>query len=166
MRRRWRGLVVATVVVVGGACGVQFFERWAGEPAVQRGVPAATDTLWAHMEEHARELGLVVENVRPEQRIIQFGWTTAPGDGRMYLACDGNGAVGSASFRPRIELRPTSGGTEVIVSSETRVTRRAACRSTGRFEDWLLERFSPAITSAVAASDRPSSDAAFTGPGR
>lgn len=147
MRRATQVLLLLASSVAGADCGLKFFERWAGEDVVERRVSAPPGTLWTHVAQRVDELDLLVEEVRPEERTVQLGWITPPGDGRVYLDC-GGGTVGSASLRARIRVEGGSGGSVIVVGSETRSTAGAPCASTGRFEAEVLDRLEPAMLAA------------------
>ncbi|HEX6940061.1 MAG TPA: hypothetical protein VF158_11670 [Longimicrobiales bacterium] len=154
-----------------GACGVRMFDRWDGRPVIRRHVAAPADALWARLRERMPSLGLVVVEIRPEDRLVEFDWVTAPGDGRLYLRCREPGPIGSASLKPRIAVVPDAGGSTLVIGSRVRATRPVACESTGQFEEWLLGRLEPAIVAAVrdsAASAPAPADVNPTrlGPGR
>jgi len=146
-------MVAMALVLMGtGACGVRGLEQWAGIETTRTAVPAPADALWERVPAELAALGLLVEEVRRSERVIQLAWVTRSGDGRQYLACDTEGPVGSASLRPRVEFVPREdGGSDIIISTEVRSTVGATCRSNGRFEQWLLERLQPAV--AAAAGD-------------
>lgn len=147
--------VLSIVLALAGtsACGVRVLERWAGNQVAKTTVPAPADALLERMPAELRELGLLVEEVRPDERLIQLAWLTRSGDGRQYLTCETTGPVGSASLRPRVQLVPLDPGSEIVISTEVRSTVAASCHSNGRFEQWLLERLQPAIAAAAEAAD-------------
>lgn len=144
--------IALTFLTLG--CGLHFFDRWDGGAEQRRDVPAPPDEVWQRLAGGLDVLDLIVEEVRPEDRVIQFSWMTAPGDGREYIVCDGTERVGSASLRPRILLEPRDGGTSVVVSSEARGTTARSCESTGRFEQSILARLEPVIAGADPAAER------------
>lgn|SRR5690606_18705015 len=149
-----KGVVLLALATTGvGGCGARLFERWDGRPVVTRQVPVPADRLWRPLVERAAALGLVIAEVRPEDRMIRFDWITAPGDGRLYLRCRAAGPIGSASLRPRLSVRPSRGGSVVVIESEVRATTTRACASTGQLEGWLLRQFEPVI--AALAPDPP-----------
>lgn len=151
--RALRWMAVLGLLAGWAGCGrLQVFDRFTGPAVLQREVAAPPDLVWERLTVRVDRMGLIVESVRPGTRSIQFGWITAPGDGRLYLQCESGSPVGSASLRPRVRVTRIGSGSAVEVSTETRPTGRAYCESTGRFEDWLLERMEPALDAAVAAA--------------
>jgi len=153
MRRSLGVAAMGLVLAATGACGVRVLDRWAGSQTARAAVPAPADALWERVPAELVALGLLVEEVRQDDRIVQLAWLTRSGDGRQYLACDGEGPVGSASFRPRVEVVPRDVGSEIVISTEVRSTVGAACRSNGRFEQWLLEQLQPAVAAATADAE-------------
>jgi hypothetical protein len=141
----------AAVLVTGllSACSLPFLDRWDAKPAVVHSVPADADVVWRGVTEAVEQLGLVVEEVRPEARLVQLTWITRPGDGRAYLRCRGGGPIGSASLRPRILVRTAEAGSEIEISSIGRATAGSGCVSTGEYERWLLEQIEPALAAAL-----------------
>ncbi len=93
--------------------------------------------------------------IRPEDRVIEFDWVTAPGDGRLYLRCRTPGPIGSASLKPRVSVVPEPGGSALIIGSQVRATTPSTCESTGQLEGWLMDRLEPAIAAAADRSSRP-----------
>ncbi|GEM_PF-583253 len=147
-----RGCMAAIVTaLLTFGCGVRLFDRWDGGAEQRRDVPAPPDEVWQRIASGLEVLDLVVEEIRPQERMILFSWMTAPGDGREYIVCDGTERVGSASLRPRILLVPRPGGTSIVVSSEARGTAARSCESTGRFEQSILARLEPVIAGADPA---------------
>lgn len=146
-------LVLVPAALLSG-CGVRVFERWSGTPVLTREIPAPPETLWERLSRRASALDLVVAEIRQEERLIQFDWITAPGDGRLYLHCAPAGVVGSASIRPRVLVRRRQAGSLVVIASEVRATTGMRCVSNGQFEDWLLRRLEPAIAEATAEAAR------------
>ncbi|HEY8470686.1 MAG TPA: hypothetical protein VIL18_13630 [Longimicrobiales bacterium] len=116
-------------------------------------MPASADALWERVAAEVDELGLVIEEVRAADRLVQLAWLTRPGDGRQYLTCGTPGIVGSASLRSRIEVVEGPAGSEIVISTEARATAARSCQSNGRFEQWLLERLQPAIAAAAAEAE-------------
>lgn len=153
MRRSLGVLFMVLALASTSGCGVRVLERWAGSQVARTAVPAPADALWERMPAELASLGLLVEEVRRDERIIQLAWLTRSGDGRQYLACDTPGPVGSASLRPRVEVVPLAAGSEIVISTEVRSTVAAACRSNGRFEQWLLEQLQPAVAAAAADAE-------------
>lgn len=140
--------VLAYTVALGG-CGVRIFDGWDGRPVLRRHVAAPPDALWARLSRRAMEIGLIVAEIRPDDRVIEFDWITAPGDGRLYLRCRGGGPIGSASLRPRVSVVSAPNGSALVIGTQVRATMPAACESTGQLEGWLLGRLEPAIAAAV-----------------
>lgn len=130
--------VVLAVLVT--ACGGRLLNGPDTRIIIERGMDESTRTVWNRLSERARELGLILTEVRPDEGIIQFDWITAPGDARLYLQCDVYGSVGSAFLRPRIRIYAAEDGSRVVVTSEVRATTTETCQSNGRFETWLLGR--------------------------
>ena len=153
MRSTLSMVSVALVLAGTSGCGVRMLERWAGSEVASTAVPAPADALWERVPAELASLGLLVEEVRSDERIIQLAWLTRSGDGREYLACDTEGPVGSASLRPRVEVVPLDVGSEIVISTEVRSTVGARCRSNGRFELWLLEHLQPAVAAAAADAE-------------
>jgi hypothetical protein len=156
-------IVTLTLAALVSGCGHRLLDRWSGEPILAYRVAAPADSLWIRIAERARALDLVVAGIHPGDRIVQFDWVTTPGDGRLYLRCGGEGVVGSASLRPRVRVRDTGDGSEVVISTEVRATAASGCRSNGHFEEWLLGRFAPAIADARPA-EGPTSTGRGDGP--
>lgn len=149
MTMQWLGLSLAAVAFLGlHACGLQFFDRWDGAPVLVQHFPQPADVVWERLTRELDHLDLLVSEIRARERLIQFGWVTAPGDGRLYVRCVGSDPVGSASLRARLVVRPEGSGSVLVISSEARSTVNDSCRSTGRFEDWMLDTFAPAIAQA------------------
>jgi hypothetical protein len=145
---------MVTAIAGAAACSARAFDGWAGTPVARSAaVPASADALWERVTAELDALGLLIEEVRPEDRLVQLAWLTRPGDGRQYLSCGTPGIVGSASLRPRIEVVQGPAGSEIVISTEARATAAESCQSNGRFEQWLLERLEPAIAAAAAEAE-------------
>ena len=140
-----RALALALGPAIAG-CAVHAIDRWDGRPVVRHHVAAPADSVWSRIQDTTSGLGLVVAEVHPERRIIEFDWVTAPGAGRLYLRCDAAGAIGSASLKARIQVVGVGQGSVVIIGTRVRATVPVPCESTGQFESWLLDRLEPAIT--------------------
>lgn len=138
-----------------GGCGVRLMDGWAGRTVIRQHVPVPVDALWSGLVHRAGEIGLVIAKIRPDHHTIEFDWVTVPGDGRLYLRCRESGPVGSASLKPRIVIEATGGGSSLVIESQVRATTSATCESTGRFEDWLLKRFEPAILATLEGAGSP-----------
>lgn len=144
---RTLALSVALGATIAG-CAMRAIDRWDGRPVVRHHVAAPADSVWTRIQDTTPGLGLVVAEIHPERRIIEFDWVTAPGDGRLYLRCDAAGAIGSASLKTRIQVLGAGQGSVVIIGTQVRATVPASCESTGQFESWLLDRLEPALAAA------------------
>jgi hypothetical protein len=143
----------ATVAMVAGlpSCSIPLVNRWDAKPVVVQPVPADADVVYENVADALERLGLVVTDARPDNRVVQLNWVTAPGDGRQYLRCHSGERIGSASLQPRILVRPAEHGSVIEISSYGRATAASACVSTGQFERWLLAELGPAVAAAALA---------------
>jgi hypothetical protein len=136
--RRFAGLL--PLLLVASGCGIQIMDRFDGTPVVARAVPAPPEAVVLELLEGARALDLVVADVRPDAGILALGWLTPAGDGRKYLECHGEGAIGNASLLPRIQVRQGAAGSVIEIATAARSTVGAQCVSNGRYEEMLLDR--------------------------
>src|SRR5690606_42089153 len=122
MRSTLSMVSVALVLAGTSGCGVRMLERWAGSEVASTAVPAPADALWERVPAELASLGLLVEEVRSDERIIQLAWRTRSGDGTEYLACGTGGPVGGASLRPHVEGVPLDAGSARASSPGVRCT--------------------------------------------
>lgn len=135
--------IFAFCLAAVAACGVRALERGPGEVILVHRVAAPPDSVWSRLERRAAEAGLVVARRSVDERVLEFDWITAPGDGRLYLRCKDAGPVGSASLRTRVEVAPAAGGSTIVIGSRVRATAATGCASNGHFEEWMLDRLAP-----------------------
>lgn len=154
MKYAWLTLVSAAILIPVG-CASRLPES-GGRLIVVKGLAEPPESVWDRLADGARDLGLILTELRPEEGVLQFDWITAPGDARFYLRCNAEGSVGSAFLRPRIRVHATEGGSRIVVSAEVRATTTSACESTGHFENWLLGRLAaPGAVTGTTAADSP-----------
>lgn len=148
-----RAGVVGALLLIQTGCGFQFLERFDGAPAAADDIAAPADVLWDQLLAGVEQAELTVSRKEPGTRSIQLDWLTPPGDGRQYLTCAGTSTViGTASVLPRISIRANAGASRITVASVVRATGAESCRSTGRFESWLLSHLGIAGSSGNVAS--------------